>query len=407
MIAPDSAHTYALTLKDLAGRTHEGHFDFDGQHVGVSIEAIPGLMRRIGVTKPFVVVDNPALKASGLHQRVWELLQPYSPTFFDDYTPNPRSEDTAEAARRAARVGADGVIAIGGGSCCDVAKVASLACHTPNLIDALSRGESVERALPAPLIAIPTTSGTGSEATHFAAVYVDGRKVSVAHPALRPLGVILDVRFHQAVPQYVAACSGLDALGQAMESTWAVGSTEESLIYAGLAGPMIAEHLVPSAVRGQWADRRAMMIGSHLAGKAINISKTTASHALSYQFTSELGLAHGHAVALTLGRIARWNAGVTDLDCIDPRGADWVRKRVTDAASYLDCKPDALDARITDLLQQLDLPASISEIRIAEGVLERFAELVDPVRLGNNPRRLDSEATLACLRGTASAAQVA
>lgn len=406
-MAPDSAHTYALALKDLVASGIDHQIDYDGQHVAATIECLPELMRRIGMTKPFVVVDNPALKASGLAERVWEILHPFGPTFYDDYTPNPRSEDCAEAALRASRTHSDGVIAIGGGSCCDVAKVASLACHTPSQIRSLSRGGSTAQAMPAPLIAIPTTSGTGSEATHFAAVYVDKRKVSIADQALRPLGVVLDRRFHEAMPQYVSACSGLDALGQAMESLWAVGSTDESLTYARIAGPMIAASLRESAIRRDPNARSAMMIGSHLAGKAINISKTTAAHALSYQFTQELGLAHGHAVALTLGLIATCNAEVGPHDCLDARGPEFVLARLREASGWLGTTPETLQRSIENLLSELGLPASISEIRIAPEVIERFARDIDPVRLGNNPRRLDFAAVLSCLRGHANAAHVA
>lgn len=398
MSVPTTAHAYRVALEELIADRSDSILDFDTQHVSGSIEALPEILRLTGITRPFVAVDAQALRASGLETRIHELLAPYEPVIFDRISPNPRSEDAAGAAELASRAHVDGVIAIGGGSCCDIAKIVSLALHTPSLAHRLARGECADRAMPAPLVAIPTTSGTGSEATHFAAIYVGGQKVSVAHPALRPLGVVLDEQFHLAMPRYVAACSGLDALGQAIESTWAVGSTDASLGYARMAGPLAAEHLAPSVLTGSPDSRRAMMLASHLAGKAINFSKTTAAHALSYQFTQELGFAHGHAVALTLGQIAEWNAGVTESDCVDPRGSAWVRSRVAEACEYFGCSPETLRPRLASLLESFQLPPAIHEIRIAPGILERFASRVDPVRLGNNPRRLDEASALACLR---------
>ncbi|MEO1717563.1 MAG: iron-containing alcohol dehydrogenase [Planctomycetota bacterium] len=396
-----AASAYADALGDAMSRGASRVIRFDGQSVATSLAALRSLLDEAGVTRPFVVIDDAAVAAARLMPELDDALRSLPFLTFNEYTPNPRCEHAAEAARRAADFDADGIVAVGGGSCCDVAKVAALAAATPDLIHDLSRGEGTGRASPLPLIAVPTTSGTGSEATHFAAIYIGPKKVSIAHEQLRPVGVVLDERFHTAMPGPIAAATGLDAHGQAMESAWSVGGTAESLAFASVAGPMIAEHLVESVEAATPGARRRVLIGSHLAGKAINISKTTAAHALSYQLTQELGLPHGHAVALTLGHIATWNDGVSDGDCLDPRGASDVRARVRLAASFMGATPAELPDRIERLLADLGLSASLAQSNVTPSQLGGFAERVDPVRLGNNPRRLTREDVLGCLERAA------
>jgi alcohol dehydrogenase class IV len=248
------------------------------------------------------------------------------------------------------------------------------------------------------MIAVPTTSGTGSEATHFAAIYVDGKKVSVSHPMLRPWAAILDERLHRAMPRPLAAVTGLDALGQAMESLWAVGSTEESRVYAAAGLKLIAGSLVASGVEADADARRAMMLGAHLAGRAINISKTTASHAMSYQLTQRFGIAHGHGVALTLGHVAAANAEVAEGECIDPRGVEHVRRWVQEGASILGCAPEELPGFIAGLVEQLGLPPTLAEAGVPGEALNSLSEAIDPTRMGNNPRRLSLDESRALLR---------
>ncbi len=391
------ASAYAQTLLSAIESDHHGCIPHDGQLISHTLDELPSLMSQAGMTKPFVVVDNTAIHAARLNGSLLALLDGMHPVYFDRFSPNPTSEDAAEASRTAAINGCDGIVAIGGGSCCDVAKVAALCGNQPELIEEFAKGLGLERARPLPLIAAPTTAGTGSETTHFAAIYVNGRKVSIAHERLRPMGVILDERFQHAMPTSVAACSGLDALCQAMESTWAVGSTDVSLAYAREAGRMIGQNLVMSVLHADRDARRAMMIGSHLAGKAINISKTTAAHALSYQLTQACGVAHGHAVALMLGEIARWNASTVAADCLDPRGPEWVVDRVHDACGYLGSNPDDVAGMFAELLARMGLERSIAELDLPDSMLKLFASRVDPVRAGNNPRRLDETSALECL----------
>lgn len=345
------------------------------------------LLRERGARNVLVVIDSGAVAATSSQDLLAEQMRDTVGGWFNEFTPNPTSDQALEAARRANHVGADTIVAFGGGSAMDVAKVAACAARHPDAMEALTRGEDVDQATPLPVIAIPTTSGTGSEATHFAAIYVDGRKKSIGHPAMRPVGVVLDVGLHEAMPADLAAVTGLDALAQALESMWAVGSTTESLKYAEAAARLVTQALEASVATGKRAERLKLMIGAHLAGQAINISKTTAAHALSYQFTQRLGLPHGHAVALVLGVIAAQNALVDGENCQDARGPEHVRAQVLKAAGYLDCEPLEMPQTISRLLDRMDLASTFEAIGADNGLVKQMALAVDPVRLGNNPRR--------------------
>ena len=362
--------------------------DFRGQKCASSLDELPVLLPSLECSKILLVLDRGAARASRTEERLRTLLEPLLVGICDDFTPNPRSEQALAAGRLAIRRGADAMVAFGGGSCMDVAKVGGLAAGSPDYGEQLVRGESCPGVIPLPVIAIPTTSGTGSDATHFAAIYHQGHKVSVAHPGMRPRGVVLDPTLHVAMPPFIAATTGLDALCQATESMWAVAATEESMAYAKEAQGMIIHHLAASVIRGELADREAMMHGSHRAGHAINISKTTASHALSYELTTRFGIAHGLAVALTLGHVAAFNAEVTEKDCTHPGGAALVRARVLAACAGFGILPAELPQRMRNLLTELSLPATLSEAGATADAIDSMAAAADVVRLSNNPRRM-------------------
>ena len=366
------------------------------QRIAWSLGDLSELLLSVGSVRPLLVVDAVAIEASGVGTELDDLLAPVDSRVFNAFTPNPRCEEVADAILAAADHSADAVIAIGGGSCLDVAKVAAMGARVPGLAGAIARGEVSPPEETLPIIAAPTTAGTGSEATHFAAVYIGQKKISVGDPRMRPGSVILDARLHRSMPALLAAQTGCDALGQALESIWAVGSTPDSVACASAAAERIAKGLVSSVTAGEIAARREMMVGAHLAGRAIDISKTTAAHALSYQLTQRFGIAHGHAVALTLGHIGAWNAGVTDDDCADPRGAADVRARVSLTASLLGVSPEQMPEAVRVLLSSIGLPATLKDAGVDPDAIADMASRVDPVRLSNNPRRFTGE-TLADL----------
>jgi len=204
--------------------------------------------------------------------------------YFSEFTPNPRFEEITKGIQLFKEHGCDFIVSIGGGSAIDVAKCINMldretprACH----------------------LAIPTTAGTGSEATKFAVVYKDGKKLSIEHEHMLPNIAILDPEFLKTLPDYHKKSTILDTLCHAVESLWAKGRTAESITYAKSALRIVWED-ADSYMANDVASSIRMLHAANLSGKAINISKTTAAHAMSYELSSLFNISHGHAVSLCL-----------------------------------------------------------------------------------------------------------
>jgi alcohol dehydrogenase class IV len=240
------------------------------------------------------------------------------------------------------------------------------------------------------VIAIPTTAGSGSEATHFAVVYRDGEKHSVAHASLRPAAAIVDPALTANLPPDLSAHSGLDALCQAVESIWSIHATEDSLAPAQAALALTWQHLETAVNEPTPAARSAMAWGAHLAGQAINLTQTTAPHAMSYTLTSAFGIPHGAAVALTLGPVLAFNARVNEADCVDCRGPESVQERLAIICETIGVNsPEHADAVFRNKVVAVGCPVTFSGAGI-EGtdLIDRICNQVNPERLANNPRRL-------------------
>lgn len=240
-----------------------------------------------------------------------------------------------------------------------------------------------------PLIAIPTTSGSGSEATHFAVVYVGGVKYSIAHRFMLPEHYIVDPQFTMSLPPRITATTGMDVLAQAIESFWSIHSNEESKGYSSQAIRLTLESLADAVNKPSKESRLKMAKAAHLAGKAINITKTTAPHALSYTLTSRFGIPHGHAVALTLGPIFLYNTQVSDADCNDKRGALYVSETMKNLCSLLGCsRSGEATAAIHNLMKEVGLETKFQGLGFLERDLTTVVDNVNHERLANNPRML-------------------
>lgn len=349
------------------------------------LDSLGELLGIIGATRPMLVLSRDAVVASGLRSDLQSALSSCATVCFDEFTPNPTSEECVRAAYAAAAHGADAVIGIGGGTAMDIAKIAALGASEPSRLDAVLRDDAPFPERVAPIVAVPTTSGTGAEATHFAAVYIDGMKRSIASASLRPRGAVLDARFHRVMPAKLAAVTGLDALCQALESIWAAGATDLSRGYAHQAADLASGSIVASVRDGNPTARERMLIGSHLSGHAINISKTTLAHALSYMLTQRFGIPHGHAVALLIGATAQMNAAHGAVDLVD------------DAVAHLGCDAEGVLQKMRTLLMRLELAPTLADAGVPRGDLDRIARSVDPVRMSNNPVALDHGALVELL----------
>ena len=362
-----------------------------------SSSALKEILDHLNASTIFLVADPQAYIASGASSTLAAAFTGRRILLFDQFAPTPKLDDV-EAALNIFQLGSTAetvIIAVGGGTAIDIAKLVRVCCVHPASPHDLCSGQTTIHTPGPPLIAIPTTAGTGSEATHFAVVYINNHKYSVAHDSVLPDYALIDPNFHTSMPPKLTAHTGLDALCQAVESLWSVHANESSKKFAYEALQLSNEHLANAVLHPTPAARLAMCHAANLAGQAINISKTTAPHAISYTLTSHYGIPHGLAVALSLGAVLFYNSQVQTTDCNDPRGPHYVQKTIKDLTTQLNCTT-ALDAQmyLQHLMQQLDCPTRLREIGIhTASDITFLASQVNVQRLDNNPRRF-TQATL-------------
>ncbi len=358
------------------------------------------ILQKFNRRRVFFVVDEVAVASSGMEELLRLSFRGCELSRFVGFEPNPKLHDIERGIDQFKSFSSDLVVAFGGGTAIDLGKLIGLLARQPNPARNVVTEESMIDFDATPMIAIPTTAGTGSEATHFAVAYVDGRKYSVAHPSLIPDYAIVDPQLTFSLPPAVTAAAGLDTFCQAIESMWAVGATDDSTVFAREAIHHAWKHLAQAVLSPTPESRLGMCQASHLAGKAINISKRTAPHALSYAITSEFKIPHGMAVAMTLSAMMEFNASVTDSDCVDPRGPEHVRKRILQIVQLLGATNiQEACQRINKLVESLGCPSCVSQAGISdEASLQQIVDSVNAVRMSNNPRRTTPESLLQLLR---------
>ena len=353
-----------------------------------SVESLNEILSSHEPNRIFLVTGKKSYSFCGAEKSFEETLKRYGVFRFHDFEENPKIEDVERGMNLFREFNPDLVMGIGGGSVLDMAKLLNILSPQPNSPkEYILKNKEID-IKGKPLVLIPTTSGTGSEATHFAVVYIDKEKHSLAHELMLPNYSIVDSQFTHNLPRKITASTGMDALSQSIESYWAVDSTEESMEYSRQAIKLIMGNLEIAANNPSDESRLAMAKAAHLAGKAINITKTTAPHALSYAFTSYFGVPHGHAVGLTLGEILVYNALVTEKDVADKRGVGYVQKVMYQLNGFLGTSnTDSSREKIKNLMNSIGLETNLSNLGIKnENDIDLITNSVNAERLNNNPR---------------------
>lgn len=338
-----------------------------------------------------VVTGSSSYKNSGAKALIESILSGNKLFFFNDFTTNPKVNDLKKGIVECNNSGIGLIAAIGGGSVIDMAKL--IRCYM-NIQTDLAESIKANRIFPGrniPLIAIPTTAGSGSESTRFAVIYIDNCKFSVTDKSVRPDYAVLIPSLTHGCPPYLTACSGADALCQAIESYWSVQSTEESRNFAKEAIILLWKYL-PSALKNDANARKNVMYAANLAGRAINISFTTASHACSYGLTAHIGIPHGHAVSLTLPYFFNLNLKASQDNCNDPRGATFVRERMNELLLLLDCNADNAGNKLNLFFNKL-FENYHEEVKseINNEIKKQLVSSVNLQRLQNNPVKISKE----------------
>jgi alcohol dehydrogenase class IV len=289
----------------------------------------------------------------------------------------------------------DAIIAVGGGTIIDLAKIISIACsNNCEKAGKVLTDKKLNNRLD--LIFIPTTAGTGSEATSFAVVYKDKTKFSVDNQSLLPHTVVLDPLLLKSLPVHVLNSTVLDALAQGIESTWAKGATNESRQYAKQAIGLILDNIDKE---NSLHRLEKLQSASHAAGKAINISKTTLPHSISYPMTSHFNIPHGIAVFLTLPNVTELNYH-TDQHTLQP-GVQPAKIKESFSLLFSLFQVETIDQlveKLHDVMVKLKIKTQLRDYGIERKDLSFLAaHALTKGRSDNNPRSVDNAEILKIL----------
>jgi alcohol dehydrogenase len=258
--------------------------------------------------RPYLLVTYPDAPFTALADRLAQRLGPPVGAV-RDVAPNPDIADVARQASQTAmlKVRPEVVIAIGGGSVIDSAKVLAASAKGFATVEALLKGEEAPAGWqPLPLIAVPTTSGTGSEVTCWATVWdrKAATKRSLDHPALYPEAAVIDPDLMRSMPHDLTVSTGLDALSHALESLWNHNANPVTASHAISAARSILDVLPALVDTPDDPDLRSRMAGASLsAGLAFSGTRTAIAHSISYPVTLRHGVQHGIACSFTLPMI--------------------------------------------------------------------------------------------------------
>jgi len=277
-----------------------------------ALEALPGRLRS-KPPAPVLLVTDRGLVEAGLCARVEAVIERAGRDVvrFDAVHPNPVEADVVAGAARYREAGCAEIVALGGGSPMDTAKVIGvLATHDGALLDfdALRGGDArIVRPLP-PLHAIPTTAGTGSEVGRSAVVVAQatGRKTIVFHPRLMPATAVLDPALTVGLPPHLTAATGFDALTHAVEAYLARGHHPMADAIALGAVEFVARHLPVAVAHGDDLDARGGMLVAATMGATAFQKGLGAVHALAHPLSNHYGTHHGLANALLLPGVLAW-----------------------------------------------------------------------------------------------------
>ncbi|MEH7436653.1 hydroxyacid-oxoacid transhydrogenase [Neobacillus drentensis] len=368
-----------------------------------AVEQLDSILKSLNA-KNILLVTDPGIVNAGIADRVISLLvsAEYNVVMYDKVVPEPPVSSAIECYEFAkSQMETDAIIGLGGGSSIDMAKIAALLLKYGGHPLDYYGGENQIPGPTLPLIAIPTTAGTGSEVTSVA-VLTDTEnniKAGISDNYLRPEVALLDPELTLGLPAYVTACSGIDALSHAVEAYTAKNfqyiQAEGNILFQGAlpisdalalqAIKLIADNLVLAVLQGSNVEARGnMLMGSLLAGMAFSNAGTAAAHALAYPIGGLVKSPHGEVTGLLLPYVMKFNSSVET----EKMGNIAEALGVSTAGLSPKEKAHAAGEAVLGLLEEIGLPTKLSQIGIKEedipSISKKALEIARLIR--NNPR---------------------
>ena len=355
------------------------------------VERVGSAARELKFARTLLVADR-GLLAAGHVATIKRSLEAASVTVvsFHDFGENPDSAMIEAGRAFAAPHEVDSLVALGGGSSLDAAKgINFLLTNGGAMAD--YRGYGKARTPLRPMIGIPTTAGTGSEAQSYAVIADAATRMKMAcgDPSAAFRVAFLDPVLTASAPRHVTAMAGMDAIAHAVETAVCTKRTPLSDMYSHEAWRLLSGSFERVLLHGADAEARsAMLLGSHFAGFAIEQSMLGAAHACANPLTARYGIAHGLALAVLLPTVVRWNGSVAQERYSALLGSPRRRARDEDAA-------EALARRLEDLARTANLALTLRETGVELADLPALAAQAAQQWTGAfNPRPLDTTGAL-------------
>ena len=333
--------------------------------------------------KIFILCGKNSYSSSGAENLLSKELINKECKFYFKLSKIPIIQELVEIIKSIRSFNPDLILAIGGGSVIDYAKTANVITIRSDLKELIKNYSFPFRKKFKKLAVIPTTAGSGAEVTSNAVIYIDNIKYSFESNLLLPDYFFLIPEFIISSSKNIKASSGFDAIAQALESLISRKSTEKSVIYATKSLKVSLNSYISLLENPNIKNSSEMLIASNFAGKAINISKTTSPHAVSYPFTSLFDISHGHAVSLFFEDFFRFNFSHIKKSELPFS----LEKRFDLIFDLLNVKNiEGFSSKIKILKKKAKLEDNLKKLKI--NIKERSNEIlkgINPLRLGNNP----------------------
>ena len=348
--------------------------------------------------KKAIIITDRVINGLGLAERVSNLLceRQWETAIWDGVEPDPLVSTVKDAANAMKRIGADWIIAIGGGSVMDTAKAAWTLYEKPDVkLDALTPFDILGLRAKARLVCIPTTTGTGSEVTKAIVIRDDetGRKFATLNPELTPDIAILDPSYVEGLPKSLTAYTGMDALTHAIEGYISVWKNDFSDGASLQAVRIIFEWLPKST--GNLSDleaREKMLIAASLAGMSFGNSQAALAHSLGHSMGSVLRLHHGLSVGMALPYTIEFNCRENEAcasQYAELAGLIGIREKDDIKTSM------KFALEIKNLMEKVESPRSFKEAGVKRADFDKalekmvkFAMMDSSITM--NPRNIDS-----------------
>ena len=339
--------------------------------------------------KIFILCGKKSFITSGAENLFKKLINDKEIKLFYKNSELPILEELIDIINEIKKFKPDLILGVGGGAVIDYAKMANVVDVRPNLENLIINYSYPFKKKNTKLAVIPTTAGSGAEVTSNAVIYVDGIKHSFESELLIPDNFFLVPEFLISAPNKIKASAGFDAIAQALESLISKKSNDQSVSYASKSLGVSINSYISFLNNPNIKNATEMSIASNLAGKAINISKTTAPHAASYPFTSLFNISHGHAVGLFFERFFKFN-----YDNLDKSETSFDLKQrfelifnLFDVKNINDFNSKIIlmkkKAKLEDNLEILNINVKKSSEKIIKGI--------NLLRLGNNPVKINEK----------------